>query len=586
MRLKHETAPWLLAAFVALPASLSSVGLSREQVLPRPQDTPQLRRPVALVLAENGRWLFSANQRSGSISVLDAGTGQLAAEYAVGRRLADLAITPDERHLLAVDEAANELILLGREGSQLRIAHRLALSAAPVSVQVAPDGKRCYVASLWPRQLTIVDLVPALKVARSVELPFSPRRQLLLRDGTRLVVADAFGGHLAVLDTRREEVESVRSIPGHNLRGLAVSADGERLLVAQQVSNRFARAAFEDIHWGNLLTNDIRVLALTTLLQPDADLLSHSRLIPLGDVGNGSGDPAAILVRPDGQVLVAVAGVNELAIGRETDLSWQRVAVGVRPTAVVASPDGERAYVANTLGDSVDVVDLRTRKVKGHLTLGPSPDLTASDRGEILFHNAQLSHDGWLSCHSCHTDGHTNGRLSDTMSDGTFGTPKRVLSLLGVKDTGPWAWNGSMPDLESQVRQSVESTMRGPKPSAEQVKDLVAFLQTLPPPPRLRQKDDALVRQGQTVFEKHGCSTCHSPPAYTSRKTYDVGFADEAGLRQFNPPSLRGVRYGGPFFHDNRAATLEEVFTKHRHQLPAPLPDRDLAALVAYLRSL
>ena len=48
-----------------------------------------------------------------------------------------------------------------------------------------------------------------------------------------------------------------------------------------------------------------------------------------------------------------------------------------------------------------------------------------------------------MSCHSCHTDGHTNGQLNDNLSDfKTFGAPKRVLSLLGKRDTMPLAWNG------------------------------------------------------------------------------------------------------------------------------------------------
>ena len=60
-----------------------------------------------------------------------------------------------------------------------------------------------------------------------------------------------------------------------------------------------------------------------------------------------------------------------------------------------------------------------------------------------------------------------NGRLNDNLTDGSFGTPKRVLSLLGVKDTGPWAWNGHMKDLETQVRTSLKSTMQGPTPTAD-----------------------------------------------------------------------------------------------------------------------
>src|SRR5207248_10565931 len=127
----------------------------------------------------------------------------------------------------------------------------------------------------------------------------------------------------------------------------------------------------------------------------------------------------------------------------------------------------------------ISVVDLRIPKVVAEVSLGASAVLQAHERGEMLFFDARLSFDAWYSCHSCHSDGHSNGRLNDNFTDGSFGTPKRVLSLLGVKDTGPLAWNGKMADLEAQVRTSVTSTMQGPAPSVEQVRDLTAFLRTL-----------------------------------------------------------------------------------------------------------
>ena len=52
--------------------------------------------------------------------------------------------------------------------------------------------------------------------------------------------------------------------------------------------------------------------------------------------------------------------------------------------------------------------------------------MTAADRGERLFFDGRLSHDGWLSCQSCHTDGHTNNALADTLGDGSFGAAKRL----------------------------------------------------------------------------------------------------------------------------------------------------------------
>jgi cytochrome c peroxidase len=235
-------------------------------------------------------------------------------------------------------------------------------------------------------------------------------------------------------------------------------------------------------------------------------------------------------------------------------------------------------------------VDLARAKVTAEISLGPQPDLGLAERGELLFYDARLSHDGWFSCHSCHTDGHSNGRLNDNLGDGSFGAPKRVLSLLGVKDTGPWAWNGGTPDLESQMRKSILTTMHGRAPSGEQVEALTAYLRTLSPPPPVTppagEAEAAIIRRGREVFHQSGCAECHTPPIFTSRQTYDVGLADEVGNTRFNPPSLPGVSQGGPYFHDGRAATLEEVFTRHRHQLKEELPKEKREDLLRFLRSL
>jgi len=191
-----------------------------------------------------------------------------------------------------------------------------------------------------------------------------------------------------------------------------------------------------------------------------------------------------------------------------------------------------------------------------------------------------------MTCHSCHTDGHTIGLNSDTLGDGDFGAPKRIPSLMGVSHTGPWGWTGAFAQLEEQVRQSIESTMEGPSPSATELADLVAYLRTLAPPsPATQGVEHAGVSRGQTVFARE-CSTCHAGPHYTSRGKYDVGLADEAGNRQFNPPSLRGVGRREPLLHDGRARTLEDVFKVHHHPDGLDLPKEEVADLITFLRTL
>lgn len=552
-----------------------------------------LLRPVALALSDE-RWLAVANRRSGTVAVIDLTTRRVVGETKVARTLSDLVALPSRHRLLALDEDVGELIVLECRGGLPTPIGRTAVAPFPVSLQVTRDGNRCFVASQWSRRVTALDLGhdtsgSGAAVLWKTALPFSPRKMLLIQGDRKLVVADSFAGQLAVLDAAGGAVESIRELPGHNLRGLALSSDRSRLLVAHQVLNPQVTTSADDIHWGNLLTNNVRSLDLKAVLAPRADLLHGSQTYHLGEPTRGAADPAGLVITADGTMVVTLGGVGEVAFAKPAEPIWQREAVARRPTAIALSADHRKAFIANTLADSISILDLTARKVEGEIALGPAVTLGSADRGEQLFFDARLSHDGWLSCHTCHTDAHTSGLLNDNLSDGSYGTPKRILALGGVGDTAPFAWNGSVPDLESQIRKSLDTTMRGGRLAEECVRDLAAYLRTLPPVPGPGRFDGTAperVSRGQAVFRERRCDGCHVPPTYTTRGIYDVGLADEAGLTHFNPPSLRGVGQGGPFLHDGRATTLEEVFAKYRHRLDGELVSRDLEALVAFLRTL
>jgi YVTN family beta-propeller protein len=577
---------WVVAALLIASANSAGSQLrAAEGTLPA-----RVRRPSALVVGPDGRSLFVANKRSGSISILDVDRARPVSEIPVGRRIADLVVIAHGQRLLTVDEEAAELIELDCRGPVAKVLHRIPVSAAPVSVRVGADGSWCSVACLWSRQVHVVDLgtTPIMpRLARTVTLPFAPRLQVIVQN--KVIVADSFGGRLALVEASSGKLLSVRALPAHNVRGLALSTDGKSLLLAHQVLDPQAHTTRDDIHWGNLIANKLRVLALARVLEPQGDLLRGSALYDLGDVGQGSGDPSGLACLADG-MLICLAGTGEVLFNATAQSQSTRLRVGAGPTAVALSPDQRRAYVANAFADSVSVLNLATSKVDAEIPLGPSVTPSAAERGEALFHDARLSRGGWFSCHSCHTDGHSNGLRADTLGDGSYGSPKRVPSLLGVRDTGPWAWNGSMATLRDQVRKSLQTTMRGPPLNEHQLTDLEAYLRTLPPPPpRAGHVDgpaEAGVRRGQALFTARGCVRCHQPPHYTTPKTYDVGLVDEAGNRLFNPPSLRGVTQGGPYFHDGRAATLDDVLTRFQHGLERGLGKDELQDLLAFLRTL
>jgi cytochrome c peroxidase len=324
-----------------------------------------------------------------------------------------------------------------------------------------------------------------------------------------------------------------------------------------------------------------RILAAGT----DAELLRGSRLLRLDDVGNAAGDPAAVAFDRLGNYVVALAGVGEVAIGAGTGEPLHRLAVGRRPTAIALDPQGTKAFIADPSDDAIAVVAVGAAERLGTIRLGPRPEPTPADRGESLFFDARQSHDGWMSCQSCHTDGHTAGLKNDTLGDGSYGAPKQIPSLLGVGSTPPWTWVGGVDRLEVQVRMSIETTMQGRRPSEEQVEDLAAYLRSLEPPPSA-PLDDPAVERGRAVFVARECATCHAPPAYTTPERYDVGLVDEVGNRMFNPPSLRGVGLRQPLLHDGRAKTLGDVFATHHHPRDARFSPQEAADLVEFLKTL
>ncbi len=555
-----------------------------------------LRRPLALQFSGDGKTLYVANQQSGTISVVDASEKKVISEVAAGKKLSSLAFLAQRNLLLATDEAAHEVILLKIEAAdQLKVVQRLPVSPYPVNIIAAADGNRCFVASLWSRRVSAIDIKDdanqPLVLAKQVDLSFAPREQTLLAKENKLAVADAFAGRLAFFDPADLSLQVSKEFPGHNIRGLGVSVDGKKILVAHQMLNDLAHTIQNDVHWGMLMSNDLRWLKVESALAGGKELYHGAHMHPLGEPGKGSGDPGGLDMSAAGTVVVTLSGVNHITLGKEDDFSLYRVPVGRRPVAVRIAPDGKSAFVANMYDDSLSLVSLADREVTATIPLGRQPDLTQIERGEVLFHDANLSHDGWMSCNSCHSSGHANGQLNDNLSDLSFGAPKRVLSLLGQKDTAPYAWNGKVKDFAEQIRSSLEKTMQSDEaPQENQIQSIAAYLDTLELPPPLDvlrgTLDKAAVARGQKVFEQHDCARCHAPPTYTSPETYDVGLKDKEGNVRFNPPSLRGLSHRGPFFHDGSAKTLAEVFSPRKHPGEESFSAEEVRDLVEFLRSL
>ena len=554
------------------------------------KDQPHLRRPVAATWLAERKLLAVANQRSGSISIVDVEKHKVLAEVAVGERLADVAALAADGWLAAVDEQRHELLVLEWEAGELRTAGRIPVSRYPVSIAVSPDGSRCTVASLWSRTITTFGIEPAqgpapptLTKAGELVLSFAPNEQLFLPNGEHVLVADAFTNQLALIDVTAQSVVPIPANDVFRIYGMALSSDPGGFLIAHQAMRRLPASMLakgapqnKDKAPNDDPAQDDKAKRLNNFVgeYSIAGLLDGKLQRFVGNPGERRSEyfkedlrqmaelaPALLTVSMEGhhQVLAPAAGQPHVVVRRFYD-----------ELVVVTDPDNPA----------------KQRRIK----LGPVSALTPADRGETLFYDTNLSANLWISCNTCHPGGHTTGQLVDTLGDGSKGTHKRVLTLLGSGTTGKWAWSGEV-SLHTQVHNSLQTTM-GKQTTPQKVSDITAFLQTLPPPPPLRPASDDpadkdQLARGEALFRARGCVDCHVPAqGYTSDAAYDVGLRDEKRMTKFNPPSLRGVSQGYSFFHDGRATKLEDVFLTHRHPHGDAIPDDQLADLLRFLSSL
>ena len=547
------------------------------------------RQPVAI--AQSGDHLYIANRLSGTVSVVNTRTRRVTIEKRIGNRLSDIASIPGSRRLIALDEGANRAILLGQD---LSVVAQLEVPGTPVDVVVSADGTFCAISSLWARQVTLVTLDKnGFRKTRVIDLPFNPRLQLLVDGDRRLIVADSFGGHVAAIDVRRSTLVAVRTIEGHGIRGLALSHDGRRVRFAQMQIESHMPTSRESIAAGYLVGNLVRSVRVDLLTRPadTVEPVGQWQLESLGINKNAAGDPGPLAATAGGGMVICITGVDQVGLRSSRFAPLERIAVGRGPTALVI--DKSRAYVANRFDDSISVVDIDARRVVNTISLGARVDETLIREGERLFYDARLSVHRWMSCHSCHVDGHTTGTLSDTFGDGTIRAPKRVLSLLGTAGTGPWGWNGSKTALREQVHLSLRTTMNVEDKnfSDRTAEALTAFIESLPAAPSITRArgvgpDAESARRGRAVFNRFECGRCHQPGTFTVNKVFDVGLRDEAGHGSFNPPSLRGVSQRARLFHDGRARSLREVITRFRHNDVEGITPGQIDDLLTYLRGL
>ncbi|HUT31508.1 MAG TPA: beta-propeller fold lactonase family protein [Sedimentisphaerales bacterium] len=587
--------------------------------------------PLAVVADAEADTIYIAEFTARQIAVFDTVGGRVTKSISLPARPSGVAIAPDKSRLYVTGAApAGSVYVI--DPTKGKVTSRISTGHTPTAPVVSPDGNVLYVCNRFDNDVAVINLKTARVVCR-VSVQREPAAAAISPDGRLLFVAnllpagaadqDYAAAAVTVIDTASKKVIATIQLPNGStsLRGVCVSTDGQYAYITHVLSRYQLPTTQLERGWMN--TNALSVIDVTGKKLVNTVLLD--------DVDLGAANPWGVACTDDGRyICVTHSGTHELSVidrqamheKLEKVASGQKVSdvslaaedvpndlsflVGIRRRLKLAGNGprglviiGAKAYIAEYFSDSLGVIDIggEVRPSTRSVELGPKTPMTPERRGEMLFNNAKLCFQHWQSCVSCHPGARTDALNWDLLNDG-IGNPKNTKSLLLTHKTPPAMITGIRDSAETAVRAGIRHilfTVR-PEEDAVAIDQYLKSLEPVPSPyltrgwfskkPRLSKA----ARRGEKVFEKAGCSSCHSGPLDTDLQKYNVGTGKGREQTQaFDTPTLVEVWRTAPYLHDGRAATVKDMLVEHniddKHGRTSGLTEKQIADLAEFVLS-
>jgi YVTN family beta-propeller protein len=599
--------------------------------LPKEAAAVGYKTPLNMALSPDGRELYVACEASDTVIVVDAAAREKVAEIPAGGQPTDVTFHPNGKWAYVsnrLDDSVSAISVPAR-----KVLQTIPVGDEPHGVLTDRSGRFLYVLNTSTDSISVIDTESLAEVKR-LEASRNPWSLALSPDGSQILATNALSrfvpfrtpsmSEVTVIDAERAVVEDRIVVSGANLvMGVDWHPSGEFGLVTLNRTKNLV--PMTRLLQGWTITNGLGIVWRDGRV--DQVLLDEPNMcFP---------DPSDVAITPDGHLaLVTSSGSNRVAVvdvpkmismletaseydrqhvfpnhvGKPTEFVVKHISTHDSPRGVLITPDGRSAFVANSLDDSLTVIDLKTLEAVKRIDLGGPREITLARYGERLFHSANITFHRQFSCHSCHPDGHVDGLTYDIEPDGIGVSPVDNRTLRGILDTAPFKWEGTNPSLRRQCgpRLAVFFTRIQPF-TPDELTALDRYICTIPRPPnRYRDLGAELTeaqRRGKAMFERtrtndgriipkdHRCATCHFPPLYTDRSRRDVGtklWLDRES--DFDVPHLNNIYDSAPYLHNGVAETLEEIWTRYnpddRHGVTNDMTKDQLNDLIEYVKTL
>jgi YVTN family beta-propeller protein len=326
-----------------------------------------------LVAAVAGDRVYTADQTSNTISVVDPSTNKMLGSIHLGDDVPaalsplyrgellvhGLGFSPDHKTIDAISIGSNSGKLIDTETNTIK--GKVYVGRSPHEGFFRPDGSELWVAVRGENYISVID--PArLKEVRRIEVANGPGMVLFTPDGKYAFVPSSFTPEMAVIDTSTYQVIA---------RVAQASPFSPNLAVDQ-----------EEVWFTLKDSGKTQVVSAKPPFQTLATLETGPITNHVTFITNAAGRFAYVTVGGKNQVLV---------YRRENGVEPKLIAAiktGDLPHGVWGSGDGNRVYVGLENADAVQAIDTATNRVITTIPVGQLPqalvyvpDATTSEKG-------------------------------------------------------------------------------------------------------------------------------------------------------------------------------------------------------------
>jgi YVTN family beta-propeller protein len=306
--------------------------------------------------------IYSSNETSGDVTVIDSKNHDVVATIAVGRRprgirashdgqlvyvaLSGSPLTPpgtDPKTLPPPDRTADGVAVVDVKTN--KVSRVIRCGEDPEQFDLSLDGNTLYVANEDVAKISVVDLKTD-KVVASVAVGEEPEGVTTSPDGKFVYVTAEADGAVFIIDTATNKM--VKSIKvGERPRSVMFLPDGSKAYVSVE--------------------NDAVVAVLDTAKQElvkKIELGSPKELRPMG-----------FALTQDAKRLFVSTGRGGRVFGINTtdDVANGTFFTGDRPWGIALSPDGSTLYTANGPSNQVTAIDVASGKLTRRINTGKRP---------------------------------------------------------------------------------------------------------------------------------------------------------------------------------------------------------------------